>query len=77
MISDSVTSRWRFRADSHSKAVTNGRPTKVTSSRRSSEQAHPLLEFAVVLPVLLSLLLGIVTSGFALNSSNSINNAAR
>ena len=30
-----------------------------------------------MLPVLLALLLGIVTSGSALNSSNSINNAAR
>lgn len=57
--------------------MTTGTPTTVTSSNRTSEQGTALLEFAVVLPVLLSLLLGIITSGSALNSSNSINNAAR
>jgi hypothetical protein len=49
----------------------------VTSPKLKGEQGTALLEFAVVLPVLLALLLGIVTSGSALNSSNSINNAAR
>ena len=49
----------------------------MTSHRRNREKGAALLEFAVVLPVLLSLMLGIVTSGSALNSSNSINNAAR
>ena len=41
------------------------------------EDGTALLEFAVVLPLLLALLLGIVTSGAALNRSNSLNNAAR
>jgi hypothetical protein len=49
----------------------------MTSPNRADERGSALLEFAVVLPVLLALLLGIVTSGSALNSSNSINNAAR
>ncbi|MDX1449155.1 MAG: TadE/TadG family type IV pilus assembly protein, partial [Acidimicrobiia bacterium] len=49
----------------------------MTSSQNRREEGTALLEFAVVLPILLSLLLGIVTSGSALNSSNSINNAAR
>jgi hypothetical protein len=42
-----------------------------------SEQGAALLEFAVVLPILLALLVGIITSGAALNRSNSLNNAAR
>ena len=41
------------------------------------ERGAALLEFAVVLPILLALLVGIVTSGAALNRSNSLNNAAR
>jgi len=57
--------------------VTSGRPTEVPSPQRENERGAALLEFAVVLPVLLSLMMGIVTSGSALNSSNSINNAAR
>ncbi len=43
----------------------------------ASERGAALLEFALVLPVLLALLVGIVTSGAALNRSNSLNNAAR
>lgn len=57
--------------------MTSGRPTEVPSPQRENERGAALLEFAVVLPVLLSLMMGIVTSGSALNSSNSINNAAR
>ncbi len=49
----------------------------MSSPQRKNERGAALLEFAVVLPVLLSLMMGIVTSGSALNSSNSINNAAR
>lgn len=47
------------------------------TSPGADERGTAMMEFAVVLPVLLALLLGIVTSGSALNSSNSINNAAR
>lgn len=49
----------------------------MASQNRTSERGAALLEFVVVLPVLLSILMGIVTSGAALNRSNSINNAAR
>lgn len=45
--------------------------------QRETERGAALLEFVVVLPVLLAILMGIVTSGAALNRSNSINNAAR
>lgn len=41
------------------------------------EQGAQLVEFALVLPVLLSLLLGIVTGGIAFNRNISIDNAAR
>jgi hypothetical protein len=41
------------------------------------ERGAALLEFAVVLPILLAVLVGIITSGAALNRSNSLNNAAR
>lgn len=41
------------------------------------QRGSALIEFAVVLPILLALLVGIVTSGAALNRSNSLNNAAR
>jgi hypothetical protein len=49
----------------------------MTSPLKRHEEGAALLEFAVVLPILLALLLGIVTSGTALNSNNSMNNAAR
>ncbi len=42
-----------------------------------AERGAALLEFAIVLPVLLAILVGIITSGAALNRSNSLNNAAR
>ncbi len=45
--------------------------------QRKDEQGAALLEFVVVLPVLMAILMGIVTSGSALNRSNAINNAAR
>lgn len=50
-----------------------GSPRPVVGRERGSA----LLAFAIVLPLLLSLLVGIVTSGAALNRSNSLNNAAR
>ena len=57
--------------------MTMGRIIRRTSLGTDRERGAALLEFAVVLPIMLSLLLGIVTSGTALNRSNSINNAAR
>ncbi len=55
-----------------------GRGTpKVTSQNDRCERGAALLEFAMVLPLLLTLLLGLVSSGTALNRSNSLNNAAR
>lgn len=47
------------------------------SAQRDNDRGAALLEFAVVLPLLLAILVGIVTSGAALNRSNSLNNAAR
>jgi Flp pilus assembly protein TadG len=41
------------------------------------ERGASLVEFAIVLPILMMLLFGIVTGGLALNSKNSLNNAAR
>jgi len=41
------------------------------------ERGASLVEFALVLPILMMLLFGIVTGGLALNSKNSLNNAAR
>lgn len=41
------------------------------------EEGASLIEFAMILPILAALLLGIVTVGLALNGKNSINNAAR
>ena len=49
-----------------------------TGARRNrSEEGASLIEFAMILPILAALLLGIVTVGLALNGKNSINNAAR
>jgi Flp pilus assembly protein TadG len=41
------------------------------------EKGASLVEFAIILPILMALLFGIVTGGLALNSKNSLNNAAR
>ncbi len=41
------------------------------------EEGASLVEFALLLPILAALLFGIVTGGLALNSKNSLNNAAR
>jgi len=41
------------------------------------ERGASLVEFAIILPILMALLFGIVTGGLALNSKNSLNNAAR
>lgn len=45
--------------------------------RAADENGAQLVEFALVLPILAALLLGIITGGIALNSSVSMNNAAR
>ena len=50
--------------------------SKRASTHRGEEGAS-LIEFALILPILAALLLGIVTVGLALNGKNSINNAAR
>lgn len=42
-----------------------------------SERGAALVEFALVLPILMILLIGTVTTGLALNSTISLNNAAR
>lgn len=42
-----------------------------------SERGAQLLEFAVILPIMLSLLFGIITGGVALSHNLSIDNAAR
>jgi len=47
------------------------------TDRQSNEEGASLIEFAMILPILAALLLGIVTVGLALNGKNSINNAAR
>lgn len=47
------------------------------TSGRDDEQGASLVEFAMILPLLAALLVGIVTAGLALNGKNSINNAAR
>lgn len=49
--------------------------TRARKNRR--EEGASLIEFAMILPILAALLLGIVTVGLALNGKNSINNAAR
>ena len=49
-----------------------------TNARKvRGEEGASLIEFAMILPILAALLLGIVTVGLALNGKNSINNAAR
>lgn len=53
------------------------RGRRVRRSVGADEKGAQLVEFALVLPILASLLLGIVTAGLALNSNNSLNNAAR
>ncbi len=45
--------------------------------REAPERGASVVEFAIVLPILMALLFGIVTGGLALNSKNSLNNAAR
>lgn len=45
--------------------------------RRAREEGAVFLEIALMLPLLLTLLLGITTSGMAINTTNSLNNAAR
>lgn len=55
-------------------------PRPPRSSQREdggAQRGAALLEFSLVLPVLLVLMLGIVTTGSALNRTNSLNNAAR
>lgn len=53
---------------------TESRPPLVI---RSDERGAQLIEFAVILPILLSLLFGIVTGGVAFSHNLSIDNAAR
>lgn len=50
---------------------------KTTVRRLTGEEGASLVEFAMILPLLAGLLVGIVTAGIALNGKNSINNAAR
>jgi Flp pilus assembly protein TadG len=51
--------------------------SKLISHNDRKERGAALLEIAFVLPLMLTLLLGLVSSGIALNRSNSLNNAAR
>jgi Flp pilus assembly pilin Flp len=44
---------------------------------RSNERGAQLVEFALILPILMALLLGIVTGGIAFSHNLSIDNAAR
>ena len=57
--------------------MTMERLRPVGPSGNSEEDGAALLEFAIVLPLLLAVLVGIITAGTALNRSNSLNNAAR
>lgn len=50
---------------------------RVTKKVRDSESGAQLIEFAVILPILLSMLFGIVTGGVAFSHNLSIDNAAR
>lgn len=43
----------------------------------STERGSQMMEFALVLPLLVALLMGIITIGLALNRSNSLRNGAR
>jgi Flp pilus assembly protein TadG len=45
--------------------------------RKGRERGAQLIEFALILPILMSLLLGIVTGGIAFSHNLSIDNAAR
>lgn len=45
--------------------------------KRSAERGAALVEAALILPILVSLLLGTVTGGFALAAKNSMTNAVR
>jgi len=47
------------------------------SSRRDSERGAALVEFALILPVVISLLLGMVTGGLAYNKKIAITDAVR
>jgi hypothetical protein len=50
---------------------------RLATLRRNHERGAQLVEFALILPILLSLLLGIVTGGIAFSHNLSIDNAAR
>lgn len=50
---------------------------KFSAVRRDNERGAQLIEFALILPILISLLLGIVTGGIAFSHNLSIDNAAR
>jgi TadE-like protein len=47
------------------------------SSRRESERGAALVEFALVLPLIMALILGLVTGGAAYNRKLSLTNAVR
>ncbi|MEE9183331.1 MAG: TadE/TadG family type IV pilus assembly protein [Acidimicrobiia bacterium] len=49
----------------------------MTQASESNQQGASLVEFALILPILLSLLLGTVTAALSFSSSLSLNNAAR
>ena len=46
-------------------------------TRPGSERGASVVEFAIILPLLIMLLFGIITGGQAYNLNNSLNNAAR
>ncbi|NND02575.1 MAG: pilus assembly protein [Acidimicrobiia bacterium] len=50
---------------------------RIENRVENNDDGASLIEFAMILPILAALLLGIVTVGLALNGKNSINNAAR
>ena len=54
-----------------------GRPRNGLARRLLGEQGAQLVEFALVLPLLLTLLLGIITGGIAFSRNIAIDNAAR
>jgi len=55
------------------------RPSGMASGRQraASERGAALVEFAIVLPLLLILLFGVIDFGFLINRNTMINNAAR